>query len=65
MGLGINDEVGHPTVFTKNRDQLLEGDIAQEFFALVPAQAKRKRLLSSEHFREALTAFRAGLQIRV
>ena len=50
VGLGMNDEVWHPTVFTKNRDRLLEGDIAQEFFALVLAQAKRKRLLSSEHF---------------
>jgi transposase len=50
VGLGMNDEVWHPTVFTKNRDRLLEGDIAPEFFALVLAQAKRKRLLSSEHF---------------
>jgi IS5 family transposase len=37
-------------VFTKNRDRLLEGDVAQEFFAAVLRQAKRKRLLSSEHF---------------
>jgi len=50
VGLGMNDEVWHPTVFTKNRDRLLEGDIAQEFFAQVVEQAKRKRLLSSEHF---------------
>jgi transposase len=50
VGLGMNDEVWHPTVFTKNRDRLLEGKVANEFFALVVEQAKRKRLLSSEHF---------------
>ena len=50
VGLSMNDEVWHPTVFTKNRDRLLEGDVAEEFFALVLEQAKRKRLLSSEHF---------------
>jgi transposase len=50
VGLGMNEEVWHPTVFTKNRDRLLEGKVANEFFALVVEQAKRKRLLSSEHF---------------
>ena len=50
VGLGMNEAVWHPTVFTKNRDRLLEGNIAGEFFGLVLQQAKRKRLLSSEHF---------------
>lgn len=50
VGLTMNDAVWHPTVFTKNRDRLLEGDIAREFFACVVKQARRKRLLSSEHF---------------
>ena len=50
VGLGMNDEVWHPTVFSKNRDRLLEGNIAEEFFGLVLGQAKRRRLLSSEHF---------------
>ena len=50
VGLGMNDEVWHPTVFTKNRDRLLEGNIAEEFFGMVLWQARRKRLLSSEHF---------------
>jgi hypothetical protein len=42
--------VWHPTVFTKNRDRLLEGEIAEEFFRVVLRQARRKRLLSDEHF---------------
>lgn len=40
----------HPTVFTKNRDRLLEGAVAEEFFSLVVNQARKKRLLSDEHF---------------
>jgi transposase len=39
-----------PTVFSKNLDRLLEGDIAQEFFTRVLAQAKKRHLLSTEHF---------------
>jgi hypothetical protein len=37
-------------VFTKNRDRLLEGQIAREFFEQVLKQARRQHLLSSEHF---------------
>jgi len=50
VGLSINDAVWHATVFTKNRDRLLEGEIAAEFFRAVLKQARRKRLLSNEHF---------------
>jgi IS5 family transposase len=39
-----------PTVFTKNRDRLLAGDIAQAFFQRVLDRAKRHHLLSDEHF---------------
>jgi hypothetical protein len=38
------------TTFTKNRDRLLEGDIARAFFEDVVAQARGRRLLSAEHF---------------
>ena len=38
------------TVFTKNRDRLLEGDIAAKFLAAMLAQPQVKPLLSSEHF---------------
>jgi hypothetical protein len=50
VGLSANEPVWHPTVFTKNRDRLLEGAVAEEFFTLVVNQARRKRLLSDEHF---------------
>jgi transposase len=50
VGLGMDDAVWVPTVFTKNRDRLLEGDVAQAFFDAVLEQARQLRLLSSEHF---------------
>src|SRR5512134_242444 len=50
VGLNADDPVWDPTVFTKNRDRLLAGDVAQAFFEAVLAQAKAKRLLSGEHF---------------
>jgi transposase len=50
VGLSANEAVWHPTVFTKNRDRLLEGAVAEEFFSLVVGQARRRKLLSDEHF---------------
>jgi transposase len=50
VGLGMDDPVWVPTTFTKNRDRLLEGDVARVFFEAVLAQAAEKRWLSSEHF---------------
>jgi transposase len=50
VGLSANEPVWHPTVFTKNRDRLLEGAVAEEFFTLVVNQARGKRLLSDDHF---------------
>ena len=50
VGLNMDDPVWVPTVFTKNRDRLLEGDIAGEFFAHILAQAREDGLLSDEHF---------------
>jgi transposase len=50
VGLSIDDEVWTPTTFTKNRDRLLEGDLAAAFFQDVVAQARGARLLSDEHF---------------
>jgi transposase len=50
VGLGIEDTVWDATTFTKNRDRLLEGDMAAQFLAAVLSQDKVKRLLSSEHF---------------
>jgi transposase len=50
VGLGIDDPVWDATTFSKNRDRLLEGAVAQQFLAAVLSQDKVKRLLSSEHF---------------
>ena len=50
VGLNADDPVWVPTVFTKNRDRLLEGDIATRFLEQVVAQARAKKLTSDEHF---------------
>jgi transposase len=50
VGLNADDEVWDPTVFSKNRDRLLEADVAQEFLARVVEQARAKGLTSDEHF---------------
>jgi IS5 family transposase len=50
IGLNLDEPVWVPTVFTKNRDRLLESDIAEKFFAQVLDQARAAHLLSSEHF---------------
>jgi hypothetical protein len=50
VGLNMDEAVWVPTVFTKNRDRLLEGDIAGKFFALILEQAGQAGLLSDEHF---------------
>lgn len=50
VGLNMDDEVWDATVFTKNRDRLLEGDIADLFFNKVMAIARERALLSDEHF---------------
>ncbi len=50
VGLSADDPVWDATVFTKNRERLLRGEIAQAFFAAVLAQAKERSLLSDEHF---------------
>jgi transposase len=50
VGLPMDAEVWHPTVFTHNRDRLLEADVAHEFLAALLAMPQVKKLLSSEHF---------------
>src|SRR6201993_598482 len=49
VGLNMDDPVWDPTVFTKNRERLLRGDIARAFFERVLAQAQGRQLLSGEH----------------
>jgi transposase len=49
VGLSMDDAVWDPTVFTKNRDRLLAGEIAQALFEPVLEQARARKLLSHEH----------------
>ena len=49
-GLGVDDPAWDHSTFSKNRDRLLEGEIAAKFLAAVLAQPRVKRLLSTEHF---------------
>jgi len=48
VGLGIDDAVWDHSTFSKNRDRLLDGEIAAKFLGAVLAQPRVKRLLSSE-----------------
>ena len=50
VGLGIDDPVWVPTVFTKNRDRLLNTDIARKFLTAILAHRQVAPLLSEEHF---------------
>ena len=50
VGLNLDEEVWDATTFTKNRDRLLEAEVAKLFLAQVVAQARAKNLTSDEHF---------------
>jgi transposase len=50
VGLSLDDPIWDATTFTKNRDRLLAGDIADAFFAEVLAAIKAEGLMSDEHF---------------
>jgi transposase len=50
VGIGVDDPVWDHSSFSKNRDRLLDGEIAAKFLSAVLRQPRVKRLLSSEHF---------------
>jgi transposase len=50
IGVGMDEPVWDPTVFTKNRDRLLKSDVAAAFFDAVLDEARDAGLLSDEHF---------------
>ena len=50
LDMRIDQRAFDATVFTKNRERLLEHEVADEFFAAVVRQAKLRRYISSEHF---------------
>ncbi len=50
VGLELDERVWDATTFTKNRDRLLDGDVATGFFEAVLERARRQGLLSRDHF---------------
>ena len=50
VGIGVDDAAWDHSTFSKNRDRLLDGDIAAKFLAAVLAQPRVRRLLSTDHF---------------
>jgi transposase len=50
VGLNLDEEVWDATTFTKNRDRLLEAEVAKLFLGQVVEQARQKGLTSDEHF---------------
>ena len=59
VGLGVDDPVWDASTFSKNRDWLLAGELAQRILAELLALPEVKRLLSSEHFSVDGTLLRA------
>src|SRR6185295_1054709 len=64
VGLCVDDAAWDHSSFTKNRDRLLEGEIAAKFLQAVLAQPKVKRLLSSDHFSVDGTLIEAWASIK-
>jgi transposase len=64
VGLGVDDPVWDHSTFSKNRDRLLEGEIAAKFLSAVLAQPRVKRLLSSDHFSVDGTLIEAWASIK-
>jgi transposase len=64
VGLGVDEPAWDHSSFSKNRDRLLEGEIAAKFLAAVVAQPKVKRLLSSDHFSVDGTLLEAWASIK-
>jgi transposase len=50
VGMGVDDRAWDRSTFSKNRERLLEGDIAAKLLSAVMAQPRVKRLLSTDHF---------------
>ena len=53
------------SVFAKNRQRLLDADVAREFLLEIVGQAREQRLLSEEHFSVDGTLLEAGASVRV
>src|SRR4051812_42415008 len=64
VGMNMDEPVWDVTVFTKNRDRLLEHEVAQVFFAQVWKQAEQANLTSDEHFTVDGTLLEAGASLK-
>lgn len=64
VGLGVDEAVWDHSTFSKNRDQLLEGEIAAKFLTALLDRPEVKRLLSSEHFSVDSTLIEAWASIK-
>jgi transposase len=64
VGLGVDDPVWDHSTFSKNRDRLLEGEIAAKFLNAILAQPPIKQLLSSDHFSVDGTLIEAWASIK-
>jgi transposase len=64
VGIGIDDAAWDHSVFSKNRERLLEGDIAAKLLSAVLAQPRVKRLLSTDHFSVDGTLIEAWASIK-
>ena len=64
VGLNADDEVWDATTFTKNRDRLLEADVAKQFLASVVERARDKGLTSDEHFTVDATLMEAWASLK-
>ena len=60
LDLNVDEEPFDASTFSKNRERLLEADVARAFLAEVMAEARRRRLLSAEHFSMDGTLLEAG-----
>ena len=64
VGMNLDEPVWDVTVFTKNRDRLLDGDVAREFLCEVVRQAQEKGLTSDEHFTVDGTLIEASASLK-
>ena len=64
VGLGVDEPAWDHSSFTKNRERLLEGEIAGKFLRAVLAHSRVKRLLSSDHFSVDGTLIEAWASIK-
>ena len=59
VGLSLNEEVWNATVFTKNRERFLRGEIAEQWLKAVVGMLQRRKLVDEEHFSVDATLIRA------